>query len=135
MKAEKMRETMEVAHQKDLELIDRGADEAKESADELHAAKMRAFDKAVTAVRGASHAVGAKATTVSSAVSKKAADLGEAAGMKASDLGAKAGEIKTKTTRKAQNMPWLAPMAGVILLLALGLSVAKRMRAPASFDI
>jgi hypothetical protein len=55
--------------------------------------------------------------------------------MTASDVGVKAAEIKTKARQKAQEMPWLAPMVGVVLLLALALSVGKRMRQPASFDI
>lgn len=135
MSAETMRETMEVAHDKEMDMIDRKAGEAKVTSEKMHQTKMRAFDRMVEVVRNASDAVGAKKSEVSEAVSKKAADATEAVGMKASDIGAMAGEIKTKTAKKAQDMPWLAPMVGVVLLLALALSVGKRMRAPASFDI
>ena len=135
MKAEKMRETMEVAHEKEMEMIDRKADEAKVAAKEMHQAKMRAFDKVVTAVRGASKTVGEKKAAVSESVAQKATGITETVGMKASDFGEKAVEIKKKTTSKAQSMPWLAPMVGVIVLLALALSVGKRMRTADSFDI
>jgi hypothetical protein len=135
MKAEKMRETMETAHDKEMAMIDRKAEETKVAAEEMHQAKMRAFDKAVAAFRGASKTVGAKTSLVSDAISKKTTGVTETVGMKATDLGAKAGEIKVSATKKAQSMPWLAPMVGVVVLLALALSVGKRMRAPASFDI
>ncbi|MCU0508880.1 MAG: hypothetical protein MUC34_10855 [Anaerolineae bacterium] len=133
MDAEKMRETMEVAHDKEMEMIDRKADEAKVTAEEMHAAKMRAFDRVVGKMRAASAAAAARKAAVSETVSKKAADVTETVGM--SDVGVKAAEIKTKARQKAQEMPWLAPMVGVVLLLALALSVGKRMRQPASFDI
>jgi cobalamin biosynthesis Mg chelatase CobN len=135
MDAKKMRETMEVAHDKELEVIDRKADEAKVAAEEMHQTKMQAFDRIVNAARSATAAVGAKKSAVSETVSEKAADVTETVGMTASDVGVKAAEIKTKATKKAQEMPWLAPMVGVVLLLALALSVGKRMRQPASFDI
>jgi hypothetical protein len=128
MDAEKMRETMETAHDKELEMIDVAAEGAKVKAEEMHAAKMRAFDKAVAAARAATKAAGEKKAALSDAVAAKATGVSET-------VGAKAGALKTGATKKAQSMPWLAPMAGVVLLLALALSVGKRMRGPASFDI
>ena len=135
MKEEKMRDTLETAHDKELEMIDTAAKGAKVKSEEIHTAKMAAFDKAASALRSATKAAAEKKVVLGAAVAKRAADVTETAGMKASDLGEKATQIKMKTTKKAQNMPWLAPMAGVVLLLALALSVGKRLRVADSFDI
>lgn len=132
MKAEKIRDAMETAHDKEMEMIDRKADEARVAADEAHEAKLRAFDKVVAAFRAKRQAVDEKAGEVSEAVSRTATDLTEAVGMKASDLGAKAGEIKEKTAKGMRDRSWLAPMVGVVLLLALALSVSKKMRSEAA---
>ena len=139
MQAEKMRETMEVAHDKELEMIDAAAEGAKVKSEEMHAAKMRAFDKAIQAIRDATKAAGEKKVVLSSAVADKATDVSSAVADKATDVSSavtkKARKIKTGAKKKAQTMPWLAPMAGVVLLLALAFSVSKKMRAPDSFDI
>jgi hypothetical protein len=150
MQAEKMRETMEVAHDKELEMIDAAAEGAKVKSEEMHAAKMRAFDKAIQAIRDATKAAGEKKVVVSSAVADKATDVSSAVADKATDVSSavadkatdvssavtkKARKIKIGAKKKAQTMPWLAPMAGVVLLLALAFSVSKKMRAPDSFDI
>lgn len=128
MDTEKMRETMEMAHEKTLEMIDVAAKGAKVKAEEMHAAKLRAFDKAVAAARNAAQAASEKKEAAQGALAAKAADVG-------AEVTTKASAIKTGATEKTQIMRWLAPMAGVVLLLALALSVGKKMRAPASFDI
>ena len=52
MKAEKVRNTMETAHDAEMEMIDVKSEEAKVAAEKMHAAKMRAFYRAR---RGVSH--------------------------------------------------------------------------------
>lgn len=135
MKAETVRETIETASEKEKAMIDRAAGEAKDVVEQVEETKLAALDKVVTAVREVTKTAGAKTNAVSDAMSKKAADVTELVGMKASDMGAKAGELKARTTKRAQDMPWLAPMVAVVLLLVLALSVGKRLRASDSFDI
>ena len=132
MKAEKVRNTMETAHDAEMEMIDVKSEEAKVAAEKMHAAKMRAFDRVVAAFRMKRNEAATMASEVGETVSKAATDLTETVGMTATDLGSKAGEIKAKTTRRMQAQPWIAPMAAVVLLLALALSVGKKMRMPAS---